>query len=425
MKINPSRALRSFASVLLALPALGAQNEIIVNGGFESAAGGWTLSGSPAVAEIASSGGAARTGTNYLSLGGVTNATQAASQSVTLPTNVSAATLIFYYNITSQDGGAGVHDTFSATLRDPGGTVLATIGSWSNTNRDAGPGNPYYHQVSFDLLPYSGQPFVLHFSSTNDADQASVFRVDDVSLLVSQTNCWYRLGSSNTMVYSYGETNSFLLYAPSGCLWHATSLQSWIHTSSSGIGDGILSYVVDRNTSAISRTGTITVGDQAFAVHQASTDCSTSLYPVSSNHSAANESGNFFANVHLVCVWCAYTVQSWLHTTTCGDGPGIVNYTVDANSSTNARTGIIVVNGQYFIVAQAGVKIAPPLVGSQQGLNLTLSWPTNDPAFRLEFATNFSAANWAPVPDAPAIVDGRYTITESMTNALRFFRLKK
>jgi len=62
---------------------------------------------------------------------------------------------------------------------------------------------------------------------------------------------------------------------------------------------------------------------------------------------------------------------------------------------------------------------------ARQGGNLVLSWPTNDPAFKLFYATNLPATTWISNPVAPAIVSGQFTITNSMTNAFRFYRLKK
>ncbi len=65
------------------------------------------------------------------------------------------------------------------------------------------------------------------------------------------------------------------------------------------------------------------------------------------------------------------------------------------------------------------------LAFARQGNNLVLSWPTNDPAFKLFYATNLSATTWISNTVAAAIVSGQYTITNGMTNNARFYRLKK
>lgn len=69
--------------------------------------------------------------------------------------------------------------------------------------------------------------------------------------------------------------------------------------------------------------------------------------------------------------------------------------------------------------------LPPAIVPTVQSNKLVLSWPTNDPAFKLFYATNLPAATWISNAVAPAIVSGRYTITNSMTNNARFYRLKK
>ena len=51
------------------------------------------------------------------------------------------------------------------------------------------------------------------------------------------------------------------------CGWNAESNVSWIHTVSSGSGNGTVSYSVDANPGD-SRSGTITIGDQAFTITQ-------------------------------------------------------------------------------------------------------------------------------------------------------------
>jgi Cadherin domain/Abnormal spindle-like microcephaly-assoc'd, ASPM-SPD-2-Hydin len=67
----------------------------------------------------------------------------------------------------------------------------------------------------------------------------------------------------------------------------------------------------------------------------------------------------------------------------------------------------------------------PQLQGTRLGTNIVISWPTNDSAFKLFYATNLPATTWISNPVAPTIMSGQYTITNSMTNNARFYRLKK
>jgi phosphodiesterase/alkaline phosphatase D-like protein len=73
----------------------------------------------------------------------------------------------------------------------------------------------------------------------------------------------------------------------------------------------------------------------------------------------------------------------------------------------------------------AATTTTPSIAFTRQDNNLVLSWPTNDPAFKLYYTTNLPAAAWISNPVSPPVVSGQYTITNGMTNNARFFRLKK
>lgn len=68
---------------------------------------------------------------------------------------------------------------------------------------------------------------------------------------------------------------------------------------------------------------------------------------------------------------------------------------------------------------------APSLAFTRQGNNSVLSWPTNDPAFRLYYATSCPATTWISNPVSPPVVSGQFTITNGLTNSVRLYRLKK
>jgi hypothetical protein len=67
----------------------------------------------------------------------------------------------------------------------------------------------------------------------------------------------------------------------------------------------------------------------------------------------------------------------------------------------------------------------PSLGYTRQGNILVLSWPTNDPAFKLEYATNLPASIWISNSITPSIVSGQYTITNPIITGNKFFRLTK
>jgi len=69
--------------------------------------------------------------------------------------------------------------------------------------------------------------------------------------------------------------------------------------------------------------------------------------------------------------------------------------------------------------------IAPLLSGTKQGTNIVFKWPTNTLGFNLQSSTNFGATLWSNAAPAPVIVNGQYTVTNSMTNKFKLYRLKK
>jgi hypothetical protein len=161
--------------------------ELIVNGGFESGSTGWTLSGG---VSASSAYGYARSGSYYAWFGGATNENDAGYQDITIPATATAATLSFYYNINSAESTTTTaYDTFTATIRNTSGTVLATVGNWSNLNGTS-QGNPYYYQQTYNLLAYAGQTIRIYFTSHNDPSKVTNFRVDDVSVSVTTASTY-------------------------------------------------------------------------------------------------------------------------------------------------------------------------------------------------------------------------------------------
>ncbi len=68
----------------------------------------------------------------------------------------------------------------------------------------------------------------------------------------------------------------------------------------------------------------------------------------------------------------------------------------------------------------------PPSLGyTRQGNNLVLSWSTNDPAFKLEYATHLPASIWSSNQVSPSVVSGQYIVTIAITGDIKFYRLKK
>jgi Zn-dependent metalloprotease len=153
--------------------------DLIKNGSFESGATYW---GGTANVIGSWSSQAAYDGTRYAYLGGngVTS-TETVTQAVTIPANISAATLSFALHIDSAETTSStVYDKLNVTVKNSAGAVLGTLATYSNLNKGAG-----YTVKSFNLLPYKGQTVTLSFASTEDSSMQTSFVIDKVKLIIN------------------------------------------------------------------------------------------------------------------------------------------------------------------------------------------------------------------------------------------------
>lgn len=119
---------------------------------------------------------------------------------------------------------------------------------------------------------------------------------------------------------------------------------------------------------------------------------------------------------------------------------GYVLQATDKLTPTNSWTTVtnmpVIVDFQYAVTNQisggsrfyrlATVSTAAPTLQAQlSGNNFILSWPTNATGFTLEYAASLSAASWTTNSLSPAVVSGRYTVTNPITSGTKFYRLKK
>ncbi|MFI6358401.1 hydrolase [Streptomyces sp. NPDC050743] len=153
--------------------------QLLGNNGFES--GNTTWSASSGVITNAT-GESARSGSYYAWLDGYgTATTDTLSQSVTIPSGCSTATLSFYLHIdTAETTTSTAYDTLKVQVLGSSGTVLGTLATYSNLNAASG-----YTQRSFNLSGYAGQTVTLKFTGTEGSQYQTSFVVDDTALNVS------------------------------------------------------------------------------------------------------------------------------------------------------------------------------------------------------------------------------------------------
>src|SRR6478609_777330 len=174
-----SGTLSHTTTISLTINASGGTTNLIVNGGFETgAASPWTLT---AGVLNNSASEPAHTGAWDAWLDGYgTTHTDSATQTVTIPSTAVSANLVFWLHIdTAETTTTTAFDTLKVQVLNTSGTVLATLGTFSNLNHATG-----YQQRSFSLNSFIGQTVVIKFTGSEDPSLQTSFVLDDIALNV-------------------------------------------------------------------------------------------------------------------------------------------------------------------------------------------------------------------------------------------------
>ncbi|MEY9891453.1 exo-1,4-beta-D-glucosaminidase [Catenulispora sp. MAP5-51] len=159
--------------------------QLLANPGFESGAASWTQTSTLGFDPItkATSAEPAHSG-SYIAWfnGNGSKDTDTIAQSVTIPAGCSASLTYWLHIDTTESTSTAKPDTFTVQVLNASGTVLGTVGSFSNLNAASG-----YSQKTADLSAYAGQTVTLKFtgSETDTSGGTTTFVVDDTAL---QTN---------------------------------------------------------------------------------------------------------------------------------------------------------------------------------------------------------------------------------------------
>ncbi|MGB9178573.1 MAG: Calx-beta domain-containing protein, partial [Pyrinomonadaceae bacterium] len=187
------------------------------------------------------------------------------------------------------DNGAIIHYNGASWSVQPSGTTenLYGVWGWSGTS-------VYAVGAYGTILHYDGTSWTQEASGTSvvlsDVGGAAntVRAVGDHGVILKKTEkaCTGTINPSSNTFDGSGGTGSLSVTAASTCNWTAVSNDSWltVTTGASGTGNGTVNYSVAANLETGSRTGTLTVAGQTFAVTQTPTPAdlhfSESVYSV-------------------------------------------------------------------------------------------------------------------------------------------------
>jgi len=231
--------------------------------------------------------------------------------------------------------------------------VVTSGGSWL-TCTSAGDGN--------------GNIDITVGQNTSVYSRTGTISVGGQNLIIIQPGiggCIYSL-SQSTYSCSDNSSNTYnavaTIYAQTNCTWDASvsSGGSWLTCTSAGSGNGDINISVSQNTGIASRTGSIMVAGQVITIIQPGIICTYSLSQTS--YTCPDNLANTYNSVSTLvtltgCAWDAMVTSggSWLTCTSSGTASGSIDITVSLNTSVNARTGTINVEGQNLTINQPGI----------------------------------------------------------------------
>jgi hypothetical protein len=173
--------------------------------------------------------------------------------------------------------------------------------------------------------------------------------------------CSYSIAPTSQALAAGGAAANATVSSASGCAWTAASNAGWISVTNgaTGSGNGTVGYAATANTTASSRTGTLTSAGQTLTVTQVA--CSYTVSPTTQNIGAAGGAANASISTTTGCPWIATSNNTWLSVTSSGSGSGngTVNYSVAANMTSSSRSGTLTIAGRTVTITQSPGLSAP------------------------------------------------------------------
>ena len=169
-----------------------------------------------------------------------------------------------------------------------------------------------------------------------------------------------------------GSANINVAVAGNQPAWTVTNLPSWLTAAPmSGTGTGTVTLTAQSFTDPTTRAANIVVAGQVVNIFQSGGGCNTySITPNSQNFPIAGGTGSISVTTPGGCFWPALSAVPWISIMSGlnGNGNGIVNFTVAANTGP-ARSGTVHVANQAFIVTQNSACTAAINIGPASAAN--------------------------------------------------------
>lgn len=177
------------------------------------------------------------------------------------------------------------------------------------------------------------------------------------TLSQSGVSCTYAITPTVANFGAAGGDGNVAVSAGSPCTWTASSGAAWavLTSSENGLGNSVVTYSVEPNTNSGSRSCTLSIAGKNFVISQSAGAGNVSLSAASWSIAADGAGTTVILNASVDSSWTNTTADSWVTVSPkSGKGPSNVRISALANSSTEARSGIVTLAGKNFVVKQAG-----------------------------------------------------------------------
>jgi len=316
----------------------------------------WTATSNDAWITVGS--GATGTGNGMVSYNVAAN-TSSGSRTGTLTIGGSLFTI-------TQPGAACVFtlSPFSSTLTSPAaadGTV--TVSSAGGCNWTAASNASWITITSGASGSGTGTVNYSVASNPGTTSRTGTMTIAGKTFSVTQpaTSCVFTISPTSQMFPTGGGNGTVTVTTSAGCNWTASSSAAWVTISggATGTGSGTVGFNVAANTSALSRAATLTIAGKSFTVTESGPSCTFSLTPSLITAPPTGTSGSITVTTQPTCAWTATTTSAWVTVSGSGMGSGTATYTVQPNTGTIARSGLVNIGGVFVGVSQPA-PTAPP-----------------------------------------------------------------
>ena len=296
----------------------------------------------------------------------------------------------------------------SANVPAAGGTFSFNIITqpgcfWSASTTD------FYYLSTSSAGTGSGTVFYNAEVSTSATTRTGTIRVGGQTFTVTQPPlvCSYSISQTSLTAPATGASGTFIVNAPDGCPWSATSSDYFLWSDNYGRGTSTIRYTVATNNGA-DRTGKITVNGLNFNVTQPGLNCTFSVSPTNIAVDRFEHTGTITVNTQPGCEWSAngggFELQNGF-----GHGAGSFTYRIYANTGIAPRSGVIGFYGLGLIriyVNQSGFPFRTRFdYDGDRKADISVFRPSNSVWYMNRTNGGFSAVSWGNSTDVPVPAD--------------------